>query len=230
MPPTPFSEEDKIRILLWCDRHCCLCGEPCGTNIICHHIKQEGNDTGNIENAIPLCLNCHGEINRYNIEHPVGTDYKIKEIKARRDQIYEKYTRHLVPPLNYSPFQRDGDYTENHLDFVRFQIAHLGDSLPVRITIEAKIILGGEDRGLVPDTNGYYSGETEWNLNPRRTVVGGFHLPADVANSDLELKIELRVTIIDQYGRKHRELPLCWRYIRERNLWNLEPRQFTNWN
>lgn len=230
MPPDPFSEDDKIKILLWCDRHCCLCDNSCGTNIVCHHIEQEGQDTSNIDNAIPLCLNCHGEIQRYNRDHPVGTNYRIREIKARRDQIYERYTRHLVPSLNYSPFQRQRNDPENNLDFVGFQIGHLGDSLPVQITVEAKIILGDEDKGLVPDTNGYYSGETRWNINPRRTIIGGFHLPEAVANSDEELKIEFRVTIIDQYGREHKELPQCWGYLKDSNSWNLEPRQFTEWH
>ena len=54
--PDPFSEDVKINILLWCDRHCCLCGEPCGTNIIIHHIEQEGENTSDIDNAIPCGL------------------------------------------------------------------------------------------------------------------------------------------------------------------------------
>jgi hypothetical protein len=61
MPPQPFSEDDKIKILLWRDRHCGLCGQIARINIICHHIEQEGENTGDIDNAIPLCLNCHGD-------------------------------------------------------------------------------------------------------------------------------------------------------------------------
>jgi 5-methylcytosine-specific restriction endonuclease McrA len=97
--PPPFNEKDKIKILLWSERHCCLCDKPCDTNIVIHHIQQEGRpdeELKNIENAIPLCYDCHGRIKSYNLAHRVGTSYRIEEIKARRNQIYDKYTRDLV--------------------------------------------------------------------------------------------------------------------------------------
>jgi len=94
--PKDFSEPDKIKILLWCDRHCCLCRKQCGTNIVIHHIEQRGKKSSNIDNAIPLCLECHGKIKSYNPEHSVGTKYRIQEIKARRNQIYDRYTRHFA--------------------------------------------------------------------------------------------------------------------------------------
>jgi len=80
-----FTEEDKIKTLLWCDRHCCLCGKQCSTNILIHHIEQEGTNLSDIDNAIPLCLECHGKIRSYDPKHPIGTKYKVKEIKTRRD-------------------------------------------------------------------------------------------------------------------------------------------------
>ena len=35
----------------------------------------------------------------YNDRHPRGNKLKIEEIKARREQIYEKYTREYVAPV-----------------------------------------------------------------------------------------------------------------------------------
>ncbi len=224
-----FSEEDRIRVLLWCDRHCCLCGKTCGTNILVHHIEQKGENLTDIDNAIPLCLDCHGKIKSYDAKHPVGTAYKIKEIKARRDQIYEKYTQHLVPPVLFRLTQKRG-VKIHEPPFIGVTLTHLGDSLPVRVRVEARIVLGEEDLGLVKATKGYYDGKTKWNLNPRTGVLGGFSIPKEHFESDEELKIEIRITIIDQYGREHRQLPQCFRYVREGSFWNLEPRSFAKWD
>lgn len=226
-----FSEEDRIKVLLWCDRHCCLCGKPCGTNIVVHHIVQEGENLLDIDNAIPLCLNCHGKIKSYDLEHPVGTAYKIKEIKARRDQIYEKYTRHLVPPIHFEVTQiiRDNPSLLRKFPNVGFNLTHLGDFLPVKVKVELKNILGGRDLGIMKDSKGYYSGEALWNLNPRTKIFGNFSVPKECAKSTEDLRIEVRVTIIDQHERAHKYLPQCWTYVREENYWFLEPRSFTKW-
>jgi hypothetical protein len=227
-----FSEEDRIKILLWCDRHCCLCGKACGTNIVIHHIEQEGEDLSHIKNAIPLCLDCHGKIKTYNPEHPVGTAYRIREIKARRDQIYEKYTRHLVPPIHFEITQivrNDPRFPPRNLPDVGFNLSHLGDSLPVKVKVEAKTILGGKDLGLIEGKYGYYSGKALWNLNPRTLIFGHFNVPEECADSTEDLKIEVRITIIDQYDRDHSYLPQCWTYVRKENYWFLEPRSFTEW-
>jgi hypothetical protein len=173
--PPAFKEEDKIKMLLWCDRHCCLCKKACGTDIEIAHIdSRAGND---MDNGIPLCFNCHSEIGRYNREHPRGNKYKPEELKARREQVYEEYTRHLVPPIHFYLDQRRIDGSVHQLPFVGFRLQHLGDSLPVNIRVEAKIILGGRDLGLVNDPNGYYTGEVKWNINPRTLFWGGsvFH-------------------------------------------------------
>ena len=58
--PPEFRDEDKVKMLLWSDRHCCLCKKACGTDIEIAHIDADsGND---MNNGIPLCYNCHAEI------------------------------------------------------------------------------------------------------------------------------------------------------------------------
>jgi hypothetical protein len=224
--PEQFSEADKTKVLLWCDRHCCLCGKACGTDIEVAHIDPEGSKDA--DNAIPLCYDCHAEIGRYNEEHPRGNKYKPEELKSRRDQIYEKYTRHLVPPIHFVLTQKRIGNQENHkLPFVGFHLQHFGDSLPVNIRVEARLIVDGKDLGLVESE--YYNGKTKWNINPRTLFWGGFGIPKKYTDDPKDLKIEVRVTVIDQYEREHRLLPQCYRYIKEGDFWNLEPRSFIKW-
>ncbi len=157
-----FSENDKIKCLLWCDRHCCLCRKACGTNIEFAHIKPKGEGgSGDIDNAIPLCFDCHSEIGRYNEEHPKGNKYKPMELKARRDQIYEEYTRHLVPPIYFNITQDLPNGQKRLLPDVGIDVTHLGDSLPVMFSVAVQVFLGGKDLGMVKTSQ--YTGERLWN-------------------------------------------------------------------
>lgn len=217
-----FSENDKIKCLLWCDRHCCLCGKACGTNIeIAHIIPKRESESGDIDNAIPLCFDCHSEIGRYNYEHPKGNKYRPKELKARREQIYEEYTRHLVPPILFNITQDLPNGQKRHLPDVGIDVNHLGDSLPVPFSVAVQVFLGGKDLGIVKTSQ--YTGERLWNLNPRFGVRGHFSVPNKVVESTEHLEIRVTITVIDQYERKHQLLPLGWVYMRDRNSWYLEP-------
>jgi len=225
--PPEFSAIDKIKMLLWSDRHCCLCKKPCGIDIVVAHIDdQAGNE---LDNGIPLCYDCHSEIGKYNKKHPLGNKYKPEELKARREQVYEEYTRHLVPPIHSHLDQTKIDGSKHTLPFVGFRLSHLSDSLPVNIRVEAKIIHNKKVLGIVSDPSGYYTGHTKWNINPRTLFWGGFNLLKEVADKPDDIKIEIRVTIIDQFEREHKLLPQCYRYIKDGDFWNLEPRSFTEW-
>jgi hypothetical protein len=230
--PPPFDEKDKIKILLWSERHCCLCEKPCDTNIVIHHIKQEDSDKelSDIDNAIPLCFECHGKIKSYNLAHRVGTSYRIEEIKARRDQIYDKYTRHLVPIVTFNIDQGTPNKPElSTFPTVVTFITHASLSLPVKARIEVKHVLAGKDLGVMTDEKGYYSGEKDWHLNPAVMFHGNFTVPKECQDSKQDLKIEVRLTIIDQYERPHRMLPQAWTYVRKGYYWFMEPRSFTMW-
>jgi hypothetical protein len=223
MAKNDFGEEDKIKCLLWCDRHCCLCGKPCGTNIEIAHIisKRKKESTGDIDNAIPLCFDCHSEIGRYNVEHPKGNKYRPKELKARRKQIYEKYTRHLIPPIHYLITQDLPNNQKRKLPDIGFNIHHLGDGLPIRVLVTITIFLGGRKIGK-PDA-GLYAGQHLWNLNPKFGVLGHFNAPTEVVESAEKLEVKIEIAIIDQYEREHCLLPISYVYMREANSWYLEP-------
>ena len=215
-----FTEEDKIKTLLWCDRHCCLCGKQCSTNIVIHHIEQEGTNLSDIDNAIPLCLECHGKIRSYDPKHPIGTKYKVKEIKTRRDQIYERYTRHLVPPMNIELINIVPHKRPTKLK-VRTRVTHLSDLNPVKFKIKMRAYVGEEDKGLIKSK--YYSGDIVWYFNPKLSVTGSFGIDKEWVESDKPFRIQCNATIIDIYKREHPLFPFCYTYVKDRNTWSYEP-------
>lgn len=213
-----FSDKDKTRCLLWCNRHCCLCGRACGTNIeVAHVIRRGENRLWEIDNAIPLCFDCHADIGRYNDDHPKGTKYKPAELKAGRERIYEEHTRHLVPPIHFEITQmyRIGKdpygamiYGQRDLPDVGTHMVHLGDSLPVQVRIDVRVYIDGKEQN---KPSGYYNEELPWNMNPHRETYGHFRIPGTHKNTK-DLKILARVTIIDEFERPHVLLPAEWNF------------------
>jgi len=174
-----FSQEVRTKTLLWCDRHCCLCKKARGVNIEVHHIVPQGQGgSDEIDNAIPLCFDCHSEVERYNSDHPRGNKYKPEELKARREQVYEEFTRHLVPPLHYEITQiipiGGGEHRRAFPD-VGFILQHVGDSLPVKVRVIIESVMSGKSKALPSEL---YSGKKLWNLNPRHMFSGHFEMPS----------------------------------------------------
>src|SRR5438876_5190374 len=94
-----FPPRVRKTVLLWSGRHCCLCGQQCGLDIELDHIDPslETPALNGTDNAIPVCYLCHAKLEFSRAGSPRGSKFSISEIKARRDQIYEEKTRHLVP-------------------------------------------------------------------------------------------------------------------------------------
>jgi hypothetical protein len=68
------------------------------TNV--HHIQPEADGGPNtIENAIVLCLRCHGEAGHYNPKHPIGTKYSPAELRRHRDEWWEWCRKNPAAPL-----------------------------------------------------------------------------------------------------------------------------------
>jgi hypothetical protein len=217
----PFDEKVRIRALLWYDRHCCLCKKVCGVNIEVHHLVPESEGgSKDIDNAIPLCFDCHSRVMQYNERHPRGTKYKVDELKVRRDQVYEEFTRHLVPPIHYEITQQILGRGIRTFPDVGFVISHLGDSLPVRVRVIIESVFPGGNAMIPPD---FYSGKKLWNLNPRSSFSGHFEMPSELIPNDRQLELRVRVSIIDQYEREHFHLPTGFVYVPEGNYWYAEP-------
>jgi len=208
-----FKEEDKIKRLLWCDRHCCLCKKICGIDIEFAHLPSK-EDSEDINDGIPVCSACHIKINAYNPEHPKGTKYKLEELTKRREQVYEEYTRQLVPAVHFEITQGLRTFPD-----VGFNIINLGNSLPVKALVTAKIFLGGN---FLREPGGHYSSKEFWNLNPQMGYSGHFKILEAVEKKE-RLEIEISVSIVDIYDRYHELLPVSWVYEREGNYWFANP-------
>ena len=212
-----FQKKDKIKCLLWCSRHCCLCGKACGIDIEVAHLDPGKKD---IDNAIPLCYDCHAKIGHYNLKHPKGNNYSIDELRKRREQVYEEYTRHLVPPIHFEMTQILPGGTKRSFPDIGFNIMHMGDSLPIKVLIRLELFL---KRNKLNSPGGHYSGKKCWNLNPRLGYNGHFFAPAGVIQKTGRFEIKVHAIIIDQYERYHELLPVSWVYKRNGNSWYAEP-------
>ncbi|OGD57042.1 hypothetical protein A2V71_00315 [Candidatus Berkelbacteria bacterium RBG_13_40_8] len=213
-------KDEKIKRLLWCDRHCCLCRKSCGIDIEFAHLpgKEKSKD---INDMVPVCSECHTKIGCYNPSHKKGTKYNIEELKARREQIYDTYTRELVPPIYYEITQNITQEIKRIWPDVGFSITHIGDLFPVKALIVAKIFLRNKFLRNC-DKDGYYDGKKFWNLNPRMGYNGHFSIMEPVDKED-RLEIKVYVTIVDQYERSHELLPVSWVYRQEDNCWFTNP-------
>ena len=91
-------------LLVICNRCCCICHRFCGIKIEIDHIHQKSESKGDsIENAIPLCFDCHAEVHMYNNDHPKGRRYSSEELKLYKDRwikICESNSNPLVSDMN----------------------------------------------------------------------------------------------------------------------------------
>lgn len=83
----PFPRAVKDELLVKAHRHCCICHKNAGTNMEVHHIVPEANGGDDSpENGIPLCLDCHANVEHYNAKHPRGNKFTPEELRKHRDQ------------------------------------------------------------------------------------------------------------------------------------------------
>lgn len=85
-----FPEAEVERLLAACHRRCCVCHRFCGVKLELDHIQPRaagGDDS--IENAIPVCFECHAEIHSYNDQHPRGRKFRPRELRRHKEQWLE---------------------------------------------------------------------------------------------------------------------------------------------
>src|SRR5215467_5857650 len=83
----PFPPSDVAELLAKCHRRCCICHRFCGTKIETDHINPHAQSKDDsIENAIPVCFECHAEIHSYNDAHPRGRKYRPDELRMHKVQ------------------------------------------------------------------------------------------------------------------------------------------------
>ena len=82
-----FSARDVERLLVACHRRCCVCHRFCGVKIEVDHIEPAAKPKSNrVDNAIPLCFECHAEVHHYNPKHPRGRRLTPVELRRHREQ------------------------------------------------------------------------------------------------------------------------------------------------
>lgn len=102
-----FDESEVAQLLARCHRRCCICHKFCGVKMEVHHIQWKSKDgSDDIENAIPLCFECHAEVNHYNPQHPKGRKFTEEELLEHRRQWLEVCKKH---PESLIAAPRDSD-------------------------------------------------------------------------------------------------------------------------
>lgn len=82
-----FKSDEVGLLLVRCHRRCCICHRYCGVKIETDHIVPiEQGGTDDIENAIPVCFECHAEIHSYNNTHPRGRKFRPEELTGHKEQ------------------------------------------------------------------------------------------------------------------------------------------------
>ena len=82
-----------------------------GKSQICHTLcaiapsPMSEKGSNNINNAIPLCFECHAEAHLYNDKHPRGRKYNSNELRRHKEQwleICNKSTQVVTEPLEHA--------------------------------------------------------------------------------------------------------------------------------
>lgn len=98
-----FPKETVEDALVSSGRSCCICHKFCGVRIEMHHLKPQnkgGDDS--LENCIPLCFDCHAEVEHYNNSHPRGRKFSEAELRKHRDNWYRtlQESNNPAPPCD----------------------------------------------------------------------------------------------------------------------------------
>lgn len=72
-------------------------------------VADGGDDSA--ENCIPLCLDCHADVESYNAHHPKGRKYTEKELKGHRDKCYASNA--IVTDIHNDDCILEGTYARN---------------------------------------------------------------------------------------------------------------------
>ena len=96
-----FPKDVVDMALVASGRCCCICHKFCGVRIETHHIrpKSKGGDDSS-ENCIPLCFDCHAEVEHPNDQHPRGRKFSENELLKHRDTWFSKVKElNTIKPL-----------------------------------------------------------------------------------------------------------------------------------
>ena len=129
-----FDREQVADLLAKCHRRCCICHRFCGFKMETDHIKPTGEDgTDDINNALPVCFECHSEIHCYNTAHPRGRRFTERELRTHKEQWLKICENN--PEIFSQPFQSsDAGPLNSLIDELEYNIKAcdcLGSSLSI---------------------------------------------------------------------------------------------------
>ena len=82
-----FPKDEAEKLLARCHRRCCICHRFCGVKMELDHMHPAGEGgPSTIDNAIPLCFECHAEVHAYNDKHPRGRKFQPSELELHKEQ------------------------------------------------------------------------------------------------------------------------------------------------
>lgn len=105
-----FPLEVADEAMVACKRFCAICEKQCGTNIELHHIVPSAKGGEDVfSNCIPLCFECHAEVEHYNSCHPKGRKFTKSELTKRRDDFYTKIQNGILPNTSKTSVYSNGN-------------------------------------------------------------------------------------------------------------------------
>lgn len=86
----PFDSQIAEDLMVKAARCCCLCRKFKGQKMEVHHIVPEAKGgPSTAANGLPICFDCHAEVEAYNIKHPRGRKYRATELTRLRDDWFK---------------------------------------------------------------------------------------------------------------------------------------------
>jgi len=171
-----FSSATKEEALVASGRRCCLCRLFKGVRLEVHHIQPpSAGGSNDLDNAIPLCFDCHADVGHYNPDHPRGNRYSDTELRRHRDRLYDQIkSGHLSPAprqkewaycryLVCKSFSALSEIVEGNLDRTPVKNPLLADTIALEEMRRLVQIQGSDDsKGTVygdwfPNSEAYYA-------------------------------------------------------------------------
>ena len=144
-----FPDREATELLAACHRRCCICHRFCGVKMELDHMVPSadgGPDT--IDNAIPVCFECHAEIHAYNDRHPRGRKIKQDELRLHKEQWLE-LCKTSAQFLGSVPGRTDVGPIQALIDELEFDkaVAASAEDVP-RLTTSAKFAIVQFERAI----------------------------------------------------------------------------------